>query len=650
MRIAGITYGLMMIGWAASAQAAAPLTPAEMTVCKSVKHCVDIVERHNSGAYDYTVLHGEFLRFGDKGKAALLAMLSGKDEADMRRAQTLLAKGRFRFTPDEQRTIAALWPRGDLQTHAAVMRRSLSPLMRARMIDTLGHKDDGVRTISREIIAATISMKMDFPLKPKDYGKLARAALSEPTPAILELLSTFDDAKTAPIYARLLKSGDGPSTIAAYQKLYAQNQKIAFETLLGTLYDLTESDAEAAFALAAMLRERHKIREDGFYLKFAKDIAQDNEMSPMGRLVGFDAIMRSSQNANAPLFDRPKAVISVLKTALANMDNPAPYLRNFPRQAKDNPDPWLGAFWGKFQPTASNDKLDFLRLVGGFETDAAKAILREALGDKRDWRILQAAALPLGRMRDKQSISALKGLSSHPIMAVQVAALTALDGIKTGEMKGRAVYWLDAMKSRSSYCQIPATDFEDEAKTMPYFQDGKMASYSVPRIQWRNGKTLFPAKTSPARRRYLTAAEATQDGFLAGYSNGEFGGGLLYYDNQSGRGRRVLANSTRAIIPVKKMPLGQYANTYWVFVDTNDAGIEEYAIYRVDIDNLEASRLQAYLPSRPTAIYQEQGSSVAISFGQKSRNTNINPPLLLSTSGAIRHACKPQPDRAEALP
>ena len=238
MRIAGITYGLMLIGWAASAQAAAPLTPAEMTVCKSVKHCVDIVERHAPDAYDYRVLHSEFLRFGGKGKAALLSMLSGKDEADMRRAQTLLAKGRFRFTPDEQRAIAALWPRGDLQTHAAVMRRSLSPLMRARMIDTLGHKDAEVRKISREIIAATVAMKMDFPLKPSDYGKLARAALSEPTPKLVELLSTFDAAKTAPIFTRLLKSGDAPSTISAYQKLYEQNQKTAFETLLGTLYDL----------------------------------------------------------------------------------------------------------------------------------------------------------------------------------------------------------------------------------------------------------------------------------------------------------------------------------------------------------------------------------------------------------------------------
>ena len=314
-----------------------------------------------------------------------------------------------------------------------------------------------------------------------------------------------------------------------------------------------------------MLRERHKAREDGFYLKFAKDIAQDNEMNTMGRLAGFDAIMRSG--SEAPLFDKPKAVISVLKTALDNMDNPALYMRNFPRQAKNNPDPWLAVFWDKFQPSASNDKLDFLRLVGGFETGAAKAILREALGDKRDWRIIQAAALPLGRMRDKDAAPALEGLRGHPVMAVQVAALTALDGIKTGDMKGRPDYWWRHLAAEAGYCSAKPKDFKAEAKGLPFFDlDG----------------LDFPA--SGERRKYISTISATQNGFLAGFSGGAKGGDLRYFDNASGEstGLKTYLISApdfnpniTAIIPVRPVPLGQYAKEFWIVAE--DRGLSGQA-------------------------------------------------------------------------
>jgi len=628
-----------MLGWAGLAQAAAPLTPSERTVCKSVKHCVDIVNRHAPDEYDYSVLHGEFLRFGEKGKAALLSLLSGKDKTDMRRAQSLLAKGRFRFTPDEQRAIAALWPRGDLDTHAAIMRQALSPLMRARMIDTLGHEDVRVRTISRDIITATVAAKMDFPLRPADYGKLTRGVLSEPTPALVELLSIFDAEKTAPVFRRLLKSGDTSSTIAAYQKLYAQDQKAAFEYLVGTFYDLKETDAKVAFALAAMLRERHKSREDGFYLKFAKDIAQDPKMNAMGRLAGFDTVMRS--NDDAPLFDKP--VMSVLKTALANMDSPAPYLRNVPRQAKDNPDPWFAVFWQDFKPKASDDKLNFIRLVGGFETDGAKVILREALGDKRDWRIIQAAAIPLGRMRDKTAVPTLESLTRHPIISVQVAALTALDGIRTGQMKGRPEFWQMQLTARAGYCVAETRDFKDEAKALPFFALDELD---------------FPA--SGDRRHYVNTITAMKNGFLVGFSAGAKGGDLRYYDNVSGesiglKDRLIpapdFAPNITAIMPVNPPPLGQYTKSFWVVIE--DGGVSEQArLYKLtETDRGFQGFLQAQLPRRNIAFSPQKNGDIFMSFYQKDqRKTDINPPLLLSSNGAIRRACAPKADTAEALP
>jgi len=148
MRFTGMISALslvMVLGANAQAQT------DESIVCKTVRHCVDIVERHAPDSFDYHVLNGEFKRFGEKGKTALLNMLASKDETDMRRAQAVLANGRTLLTPDEQRKVAALWPRGDLETHAKIMKSALSPLMRARVIQTLSHESPQIRKLSRDI-------------------------------------------------------------------------------------------------------------------------------------------------------------------------------------------------------------------------------------------------------------------------------------------------------------------------------------------------------------------------------------------------------------------------------------------------------------------------------------------------------------------
>jgi len=94
MRSAGIISAFILsavLGGNAHAQA------NESRVCKNLRHCVDIVERHDPDSFDYQVLNGEFQRFGKKGKASLINMLASKDETDIRRAQAVLAKGLQRF-------------------------------------------------------------------------------------------------------------------------------------------------------------------------------------------------------------------------------------------------------------------------------------------------------------------------------------------------------------------------------------------------------------------------------------------------------------------------------------------------------------------------------------------------------------------------
>lgn len=634
MRSAGIISALILSAtWCEFALAKAN----ESIVCKSVSHCVDIVERHAPDSFDYQVLNGEFQRFGPKGKAALLNMLASKDETDIRRAQAVLAKGRVLLSPDEQRKVAALWPRGDIALHAKIMQSALSPMMRARAIRTLSHEEAQVRKLSRDIIAATVAQKMDFPLRPDDYGGLAKALIDDPTPSLVELISVYDPAKTKPIFMRLLKSDDGPSLSAAYKKLYSEHPEEAFKALVATLYELKDTQSDEAFALSLMLRERHADRKDGFYMKFAKDLTEDPEMSPIGRLAGFDAIM---QSADAPRLSEPSKYYDIIGLALQNHDElPTGYLRNMPRQAGETSDMWLAAYWEHFAPQTGEQKLELIRLVGGFETGVAKDILLEALGDKGDWRITQTAALPLGRMKYKQAESQLTALSDHPIMAVQIAALTALDNFKSAS-KGGAHYWYNKLSSASAYCSAEPKDFKVETKTLPFFDLDVLAFNAI-----------------GDKRHYISTIAPTKTGYLVGFDAGVKGGDLRYYDNASGDStplKDALSPRTEnitAIVPVTPPPLGQYADAFWIFAE-GKAGSDQAKLYRASGSNGNFQiKYQAELPHRVTALSPQKNGEVFMSFyKQGAKPKDVNPPLLLSPNGAIRRACAAAADTAEALP
>ncbi|MEP3889021.1 MAG: hypothetical protein ABJN69_01065 [Hellea sp.] len=635
MRSAGIISALVL---SAVLGSYAQAKPNESIVCKNVKHCVDLVERHAPDSFDYQVLNGEFQRFGAKGKTALITMLAGQDETDMRRAQAVMAKGRVLLTPDEQRKVAALWPRGDVETHAKIMKSALSPLMRARLINTLSDDDAKVRKLSRDLLAQTVAMGMDFPLKPSDFGQLSRALLNDPTSALVELMAKFEPARTTPIFTRLLRSTDGPTLSAAYEQLYIQDPEAAFKALVATLYGLKEDEADAAFALSYVLRQRHETREDGFYLNFAKDLAEDPEMSVMGRLAGFDAIMQSE---SAPRLSSPNKYSDIMALALQKHDVlPAGYLRNMPRQAAENSDMWLTTYWQHLRPKTNKQKLDFIRLVGGFETQAAKNILIQALDEQGDWRIIQAAALPLGRMGHKPASVKLEAISDHPIMAVQIASLTALDGINTGKMTGRPAYWQKKLTSQSGYCSAAPIDFKDEAKGLPFFD-----------------LVDLDFKAAGDKRRFVSVIAPTREGYIVGFNAGRNGGDLRYYDNVSGESlalKSKLSKTTEnitAIMPVTPAPLGQYAKAFWIVAE--DTGLSDQAkLYRLSkADGAFQIKYKAELPHRVTAFAPQPNGDIFMSFYKKgAKPSDVNPPLILSPNGAIRRACAGATDTAQALP
>jgi len=311
-----------------------------------------------------------------------------------------------------------------------------------------------------------------------------------------------------------------------------------------------------------------------------------------------------------------------------------------PRQAEGQSDLWLTSYWEYFHPQTGDQKLDFIRLVGGFETNTAKNILLDALNDKGDWRIIQAAALPLGRIRHKPATRKLEELSKHPIRAVQVAALTALDGIKTDNMKGRSAFWQNRLTLQSGYCSAKPRNFKDDAKGLPFFDLIDLGF-----------------KAGGDKRRFVSTIAPTKEGYLVGFDAGPRGGDLRYYDNASGKSIALKAKlsggpeNITAIIPVTPPPLGQYASSFWVVAQDN--GQKDQAklhLLNNSQDNFKI-RYQAELPHRITALAPQKNGDVFMSFYKEgAKPEDINPPLLLSPNGAIRRACSAPADTAEALP
>jgi len=648
MRFAGIISAFILsavLGGNTHAQA------NESRVCKTVRHCVDLVERHAPDSFDYQVLNGEFQRFGQKGKAALINMLASKDETDIRRAQAVLAKGQTLLTPDEQRRVAALWPRGDLDTHAKVMQSALSPLMRARAIETLSHENIKVRKLSRNIIDATVARKMNFALRPEDYGRLAKALLDDPTPALVELTSTFEADKTKPVFMRLLQSTDGPTLSAAYQKLYEQNQEEAFKALVATLYGLKDNQAETAFAISYMLQERHKTREDGFYLKFAKDIAEDSEMSQAGRLAGFHAIMNNWGGLkNVPTLDNSPLMIQNLEYALSKQSVfPRFYAGSFYETAKDDPDAWLSLIWSKLSKDPYKNPYtadEFFDAIGKIRTPLSRKIVTQALSNKRDFGLVNLGIAAAIRQGDKSHTPQISALQSHPVTDVRAYAEHAIKALESSKRKVdyRAITSkIETLNSTAKMCRAEPKDFKADVKRLPFF----------------DLKNVHIFLGGPLRN-YIQTIAPTKTGWLVGYAAGEWGGDFQYYDNLTGKGHSLLFTKSpdetlndvtsdygvthrnvMAIVPTIPQPLGQYANEFWAFIKKSGHS-NETAIYKITgtSDSFNIIRHAQIPSSYYVQVAPQTNGDIFVSFYNENNTKKVvHPPLLLSPNGALRRAC-----------
>ena len=621
--------------------------------CKTLLRCTDILERHDADSFDYAVLARDFDRFGDKSRSLLWDMIdagknaSAKEAALANRALDILSRTPNILPPLEQRRIVQMWKSEAGAPYRAeflarVMMTNLSPMVRSTAIQTLSHDNAEIAHYSRVILAQTLLRNMTFPMPQADLAPLSRAAVETPSPVLARLIALYPDSTATPLLSRLLKSGDSATVIAAYSALYDSDAEAAFKSLVATLYGLQPNESKAAIGLGGLLAHRHPLREDGFYMKFAKDLLSDPEMSLSGRAAGFDALLRRQGEPSVPpLPDTPLSGAAYAQALFAFSDRstPAPYF-NVPQMMNPKQaDRWLEPL--RRAAESPQDKIALTEVAGSFDTPLAKTIAAEAMAARGDYRLIIAGVLAQSaqaRSNDIRLSSALAALSrNHPFTAVKASAALGLEALSSPNPRKTVLKLqpalprrINTLEPRSAFCVTGRTDLRDMAKAMPFYDPAVLPGHVM------------------ADRAWFTTGARARGGWLAGYSRPQ-SGGLVAYNNTSGQGRELFENSAYgpqaviAVQPIRDVPLGQTASAFWVFATSLRTG--ESAVYRLEQSHNDAFIITRHeaLPTQPSAINISKNNQIIFAMG------NMNPPLTLDANGTFRRTCNAQA-RAEKAP
>ncbi len=634
-----------------------PLTRAEQSVCRTPQHCFDILSRHDATQFDYTVLGEGFLRFGGRGKGALMRGLTHKDKDVATRAAAVLTDKRFALDKREQNRIAMIWTKRPTPDLLRLMRVQYSPVFREAFIKTLNHSDASIREWSRrgllfgEHQSNPEGARTAFQPNPGLYPDLARASVNDPTSEVVKFIASYPKARSQPILRRALRNAEAEIVGTAYQGLYNIDAETAFKTLIATLRGLKPGDEAIGLAIGEVLESRNKARKDGFYLSFAKDIAADKAMPNVARMAGVHAIMSQTHLKADRVQTLPETqdIQTILFMATHAMNTvPRRYSDKLLLKLGPAHQSVIPKLYTAFKETGDQNKFFFVDALGEkydkspLSKEVEKALLR-ALDDTTDWRVVSSAADILGKNKVTAARPALTALGrNHLFTRLRFSGLTALDKINGKNTVKQRLYWKNTLSKSTISCPVEARDFKALARPLPFFEDTKIA----------NGYK--------SARPFLTSAVATKAGWLAGYDFGEFSGGLVAYDNKTGQGDLIIGNSKghfevdpnstplspniMAVLPQRVLPLGQYADQFWA-ISRNVMMSESYIFKITDTgDGYKAVPLRR-LPRLPQAITQEEDGSVILGFGKKtppSKNDYeplYQPPLRLSPNGTLSLAC-----------
>lgn len=623
----GLTQSVAHDGaWATPNPQTLAIAPAvdHYRACKSAKRCLDILERHGPDSFDYDVLAHDFYRLGTQGRLGLLRLTKGDDLMALK-ALDLLSRRNFGFTEIEQNQLKAFWPEKAPRLVAKLFQTNMTPLFAQESITTLLSPNPEIRNLSRDILTKAVTQKIPLSLDPKSEATVQSALMKSPRPALVTLLSKGSKVDVFEKLTPVLRTTDADTVTAAYVTLFQRDKAAAFQALVGTLFDLKDKDFDSAMALSKLLQRRHKVRSDGFYIRFATDIANDPKMGVMGRLAGLDARIVSNNSAkNAKPLQSTPLLLETFKARLENdRDIDVNYIPFAIEMEKGPIKGWLFALHDYFKRTNNPEYNVFITQLGSVKTLQAKGIVKDALSNTDNYELL-ASALYASGQQDENSALLANLAGSHPWAGVRIAAKAGLNQTPLNLVTERL---RQQENRRAKFCKTDFIDPQNGAREMPYFEPPILADGQV------------------ALRPDLKTATALKDGWLAGYSKGLNQGGLYYFDYETGKADKILPYNIAAVFPVREMPLGKYESLFWVFAHTHPKNPKEQTIFRVSLQDeaLKAERILTY-PMTVTRYGRLSKSDWYLGFvppgyeGAKSEK-RYNPPLALSFKGAVSRAC-----------
>lgn len=618
----GLTLGLALCGLSLQSAIAKPLTKAEHSVCQSLRHCVDIVERHDASEYDYDVLMEEFRRFGPKGRQAVLHILNAPNaHSDM--ARLLLSGGPL--TAAETARIDAIWS----GPNAALVRplfQEMTLANRDRWIAGLTHSDETVRRFSRRLYQMDAPL-MRAPLTTQQSSIILSDMIENSQAQNGTYLSHISAAGHEAEFENLLLSGATFSIVAAaYDGLYKQNPAKAFQSLLTAMR--SAQTARQITNLGDMIAHRHSQRADGFYAKFAVDFSNEAEEPSIARAVALQAwfaVMRDSHKITSkrpalPVMNerRLEALQLLLERGTTNVETYANVL-----DVTNNPSvqPAIDLLWAFSQHQNHEAQPAIFRAA--LDTPLEKVALQAALASDDYLLVLEAIAAAQARPDYAAKIAALQ---NHAILDIGVAATLARQGkYKGGQSKDQFLQLTRAAYKNAPQCNIAAFDIQDLVTQMPFFDDAPVKSED----EWVRRVT----------RKQLNAAHPTPKGWLAAYDQGAQNGALVYFDNQSGEGRRVVDfRSPFAILPERPLKIGDSTNRFWIVDTAGHRGSRQSLYQLIMTENGFDVRRVTELPDTPTQVGLTETGEVIIGF-EKSNQTPVQPPLRISADGRVSSAC-----------
>lgn len=650
-----LSFGFVALGFISQTSSASPLTLAEQTVCKNVRHCLDILKRHDPNEFDYQVLKNEFSGFGKTGKNRLLRAIAESDSDLSKNAAILLSLSSYEFSAADLKLLTDQWPNGDLDSLANLMIHEYSPPIRQAAIATLGSPDQDIAFWSRDILRfGEVKSRLgeskitDFKPSPEAFDLLTAAAQENPTREITYFLSQYPSEQSQPILKGLLSSQSSEVVHAALIGLYVSDRESSIEFLQETVSQLKTGQENIALSVADAVRSQYGHSQDEKFITFAKQILADSSSSKLEIMVGADILMGLGSEIKLP---ETEMTLTGFEGALAAHGTvPLFYMNGLSQKLGTNIETGLDLLWSAFEEQVSPNRSDFVKALSSIPTnETLLKIIQAALENEADWQVVAHAA----EVASTKKLSALEPLlnqvaEAHPVLMARAAALAALDSLsddKTNYSKSRRV-WEQKLAEDTKWCSVKAHSFKTESSQLPYFNSAPMA---------------YARQTT---RTSLTSAVSTGNGWLAGYNLGEFSGGLIYYDNRTGTGELIYGQANPddtdkeyyapnivGIAPKIQRPLGQYGEEYWAFSGLNHFG-SDGAILSVSVRSEEVDVKRHFqLPKAPKAIERLEDDSFLIGFGKEPEGNaseytlNLShPPLRLLPDGEVVPGCAKPPN------